>query len=365
MRILFDHLIASRELYGGISRYIDQLAHHLAQLPQCDVSVIAPWHVSRTIGPGRGYEFHGHRLQIRKTLPIRDLFNSVALSGYAAINPPDILHQTYYGASCWIPKNMRRVVTVHDMIHEIFPQSFVSWRGKLERSRKAAAVRHADHIICVSENTRRDLLDILAPDASKVSVIPLGCNFPVSQSHSSPMGRPYLLYVGSRTPYKNFPRLAQAYASSPSLRLGHALVCFGGGAFSESEQIFFRSLKIQDKVVQVSGNDEVLGRYYQHASALVYPSLYEGFGIPPLEAMRNNCPVACAKSSSLPEVVGNAGEYFDPIDIPSIASAVERVIFNDSKRSELIVLGKKRASLFDWQACAAATFKAYQQLTFS
>ncbi len=116
------------------------------------------------------------------------------------------------------------------------------------------------------------------------------------------------------------------------------------------------------RVHHVSGDDAVLAGYYRMASAFVYPSLYEGFGIPPLEAMSFDCPVVCSGVSSIPEVVGNAGEMFDPYDPDSIRMAIERVVSDDALRQTLIARGKERLKLFSWKRCAQETLDIYRRV---
>ena len=116
------------------------------------------------------------------------------------------------------------------------------------------------------------------------------------------------------------------------------------------------------QVRQLNGDDGVLAALYRQAAMFVYPSLYEGFGIPPLEAMSFNCPVACSNTSSVPEVVGNAAIQFDPLDIDSIANALVRLASDKALRAKLIELGKARVAKFDWEQCAKQTLDVYRAL---
>ena len=115
-------------------------------------------------------------------------------------------------------------------------------------------------------------------------------------------------------------------------------------------------------VIHLGGGDDRLATLYRGASAFIYPSKYEGFGIPPLEAMHLECPVICSMTSSIPEVVGEAGEYFDPDDAESIRHAIERVLQSSDRRSELIALGRSRCNLFSWERCARETLDVYKRL---
>ncbi|WP_199104535.1 glycosyltransferase family 1 protein [Aquitalea sp. ASV11] len=119
---------------------------------------------------------------------------------------------------------------------------------------------------------------------------------------------------------------------------------------------------IQDKVIHISGNDNLLQSLYQSAHAFIYPSLYEGFGLPPLEAMANNCPVISSNTSSMPEVIGNAGYYFNPSDINSIDMAINEVVYNSELRDKLIANGMIRLKEFTWEKCAQKTLQVYKHV---
>jgi glycosyltransferase involved in cell wall biosynthesis len=249
------------------------------------------------------------------------------------------------------------------MIHEKFPDDF--HRFDKTRELKKIAVSRADHIICISENTRQDLISLLNVPWEKTSVIHLGVDSPPNGLSCSPeegIKRPYLLYIGQRGGYKNFLGLIKAYAVSADLTNDFDIICFGGGAFSKSEKKLFDQLKIGNKIHRAGGSDDILCRLFAHATLLVYPSLYEGFGLPPLEAMVHGCPVACSNTSSIPEVVGNAGAYFDPNDVESIRATLEDVATAQQKRQELSEAGFSRHKKFTWEKCAEETLSVYQRL---
>jgi glycosyltransferase involved in cell wall biosynthesis len=175
--------------------------------------------------------------------------------------------------------------------------------------------------------------------------------------------KPYLLYVGHRGGYKNFEGFLRAYASSLWLSDNFNVVCFGGGIFSRDEVALIKSLRLSmNHVIQVNGGDNKLASVYRDAALFVYPSLYEGFGIPPLEAMSLGCPVACSNTSSIPEVAGDAAEYFDPYDLDSMRTAMELVLSSEVRLNELIKLGKFRCARFSWDRCAKETLSVYKGL---
>jgi glycosyltransferase involved in cell wall biosynthesis len=138
---------------------------------------------------------------------------------------------------------------------------------------------------------------------------------------------------------------------------------FGGGRLNVQELSLFDKLKIsKDSLQQVNGDDATLAGYYKNASLFVYPSLYEGFGIPPLEAMSYGCPVACSNTSSIPEIVGRAAILFDPYSIDSMRDNIISILYNDKIKSSLILRGFKQIKNFSWKKCAIETYKVYKNV---
>jgi glycosyltransferase involved in cell wall biosynthesis len=173
--------------------------------------------------------------------------------------------------------------------------------------------------------------------------------------------RPFLLFVGHRGGYKNFKGMLLAVASRKELRKDFDIIAFGGPAFNASEIDLIHKAGLRDgSVHQISGGDAILGQLYREASAFVYPSLYEGFGLPLLEAMAHGCPVVSSNTSSMPEVVGQAGEYFSPIDIGEQADAICNVVFDLSRREGLVHLGNEQLNNFSWRKCAEETLDLYK-----
>ena len=253
------------------------------------------------------------------------------------------------------------------MIYEKFSYLF-SEREKNFSLIKARAIKQADHIICISHKTKKDLVEILNIEPKKVSVIYLGYSFklenPVSiHALTNDLQHPYILYVGTRGAYKNFDCLLKAYASRSALNKNFKLVCLGAKSFSSDELNKIQELGLsKDQVNYVSGDNQTLAQLYKQASVFVYPSLYEGFGMPPLEAMSFDCPVACSNTGSLPEIVGNAAEFFDPYEVDSIADALEKVLFSSEKAKNLVELGRERIKQFSWETCAKQTSLIYSSL---
>jgi glycosyltransferase involved in cell wall biosynthesis len=362
IRIAFDDAIFVRQSYGGISRYVVRLAEHLSRLNDCHVDVLAPWHINAYLRRNHGYQLHGVRLpRFRYTGRLRHAFSERIASAWLRGNPPNIVHETYYRPRRNSSSQSAIVVTVYDMIHELLPEFFSPQDPTPVH--KAAAVARADHVICLSETTKHDLLELMQVDPAKVSVVYLGHevdgfgDFDVATCSS-----PYVLYVGMRGGYKNFDTLLRAFARRSALRRQVRIVCFGGEPSTAGDMVRIRELGLDDCVEFRHGDDRDLRALYKSACVLVSTSFYEGFGLPPLEAMALGCPVVCSNAGSMPEVVGNAAQLFDPHDPDSLSQALEALLSDTTRRAELQRLGLARAAEFSWQRCAAETLSVYRQV---
>jgi glycosyltransferase involved in cell wall biosynthesis len=365
LRLVYDYQIFASQRYGGISRYFCALARELAAVDGVTARIVAPLHRNEHIRAMSPRVVTGHYVPpLAKTERAVRALDAMLFPVIAGAWSPDIVHETYYSELPTFPGRVCRVVTVLDMIHERFPQYFPP--GDRTAKAKRCAIHRADRVICISESTRRDLIDIHALREDRVRVVHLGYDRLDAQGLTAiDIVGPgaYLLYVGARNGYKNFLAAAHAYALSPLLAQRMRLVCVGGGAFSMSERRVFAQLGLaEDRVVVVSGNDSALAALYSGAAAFVYPSRHEGFGIPPLEAMSLGCPVVCSNAGSIPEVAGDAAEYFDPGDPAAMSAAIERAALAPGRRSELVALGRLRAEKFSWQRCARETLNVYREL---
>jgi glycosyltransferase involved in cell wall biosynthesis len=363
VRIAYDDQIFSRQEYGGVSRYFFELASRLSMSPENQVTITAPIHVNAYLKDcPRSVNLVGTKIpRWRNTGRIIRALNSIRVPSLLKRLNPELVHETYYSPNRSGPSSALTVLTVFDMIHEKFPASASAFDPSARD--KAAAVARADHIICISESTRQDLTEILNVAPRKISVVYLGAELPPMAQSTEPMPKqPYLLYVGQRQGHKNFAALLKAYGESPRLVREFSLVCFGGGEFTHSELRSADAMKIpRVRLIHRSGDDKKLAELYATATAFIYPSLYEGFGIPPLEAMSMGCPVVCSNTSSLPEVVGDAAETFDPQSVEQLRHGIERVVESPTFSEILIERGRERAKLFSWQNCADQTSAIYRQ----
>ncbi|MGH8526939.1 MAG: glycosyltransferase family 4 protein, partial [Gammaproteobacteria bacterium] len=212
--------------------------------------------------------------------------------------------------------------------------------------------------------TKKDLLERYALPPERVHVTHLASEIDESLAHGPEVvpSRPYFLYVGARAGYKNFQRLLVAFANIASLRLDVQL-CAVGAPFNAAEARAIADLKLSGRVESYDRvNDEHLAKLYRCSLALVYPSLYEGFGIPPVEAMMCGTAVVASNSSSLPEVIGNAGLLFNPESTDELADLLLLLIDNPGERERLVARGRERARVFSWERTAAQTFEVYRSV---
>lgn len=371
MRIAYDHQVFVQQRYGGISRYFAELVAHIGASGEHQIEVIAPLHQNAYLArPDVAPHVRGREIRRNRFISIRRglrLGNRLALRWAWSGRNDDIVHETYF-ATRGYGRPRARVLTVYDMIHELYPARLA--KAAELTALKRAAVRRADHIICISECTRRDLMRLFDVDPARTSVVLLGHSLaaaePPDSAQATPAAAaaapPYILYVGDRDAYKNFATVVRAMSTTPELR-EFRLLAFGSRPFIDEERQLLHDCGMLKRTAHETGDDRTLAARYRGARLFVCPSEYEGFGLPPLEAMAYGCPVACSSGGSVPEVVGDAGEYFTATDVAACAQAMMRVAIDEVRRTELIAAGKRRAALFSWERCAKETLAVYQRLT--
>lgn len=370
MNIGFDDQIFGLQSRGGISRYFVEIGQAM-QAQGAQVHCAPGLHLNIHLA-GAGFKVSGRYLKsYPKALANKIRRGNAAYSAFCLRRAKiDLLHETYYRPNEGDRHAGRgpRVVTVHDLIHEIFAAEYAP-NDKVAATMRAA-VQRADHVICVSERTRQDLVERFGTPIGKTSVVHHGISaLEAAQAARplGPLGPPFFLFVGNRQGYKNFEGLLRAFAASASLRRDVRIVAFGGGAAQASELALIQSLGLSvgsaaGGVEFAGGDDGVLGAHMGAALAMVYPSRYEGFGMPPLEAMQMGCPVVCSQASVMPEVLGDAPHYVDPEAIDDIRRGLEEVKDSSTLRADLVQRGRQRAGLYSWQRCAGETLAVYRQV---
>jgi len=367
MRIFYDHQVFSLQDAGGVSRYQYELIRNLRLHAQGKVQLHLLMGRNASVLPlaalaDRDTTIRGWPTGVRPgyvRYAINEFLSALLAPRWGTF---DIYHTMLYRA---MPTVRRRLVvaTHHDCTHERFPQMFHNAAFIVKNKRRLFA--QAKAILCVSESSRRDLLHYYDLSPEKTYVVHHGFSplpAPPPAEPNGPWSEPYLLYVGSPAEYKNFPLLLEAFSRS-GLAKSYRLIAVGGGPFLAEEQARLHALSITERVTLLAKADEItLASAYRYATLFVYPSLYEGFGFPPLEAMSLGCPVLVHRTSSLPEVCGDAAFYFDHADAEELARALVAVLKDSPGRAHKQRLGEQQVRRFDWSLTAANTLCIYRML---
>lgn len=349
IRVQFDDQIMRAQPRGGVSRYFVELVREFRDDAGLGVAVDVDWRSSRNehaVAAGLGLPAGRSRRRL-PSLPWRRI---------------DLIHPTWHHPDRRPPiTGPPMVVTVVDMIPELLPELFPSGNPHFA---KEAYVRQASAILCISESTRRDLLQVYGPLDADVEVVHLaaGSGFAPGQTYPRPLGADYVLFVGSRGSYKDFGVAAEAFAAMRGELPGLELVAVGGGELTEDERANLRRLSIDGSVRRIDATDAELPGLYCGARAFVFPSRYEGFGLPTLEAMACGAPVILADSSSHPEVGGDAALYFAPGDAAALGAQLLRVLTDSELRRRLVALGLERSGGFTWRQTAIRTRDVYARV---
>lgn len=360
MRVMFDQRIFLRQKFGGVSRYFVELIKCLPQFG-VDPSIFALLHMSGMLDEVVTRGLVGKRIGDQRLLvTLARRLGVAATPLYALATGQRIVHETYFGPTRVAPPGCKTVITVHDMINELFPEQFANDSGP---AWKAASIARAGAIVCVSENTRRDVIALYPETADRAVTIHLGID-PARFRKQGVVSveQPYILYVGPRYyAYKNFRSFIEAFAGSPDLRNWYRVLCVGP-QFSSSEREHLSTIGIEDRVRAVQPCDDELAQLYAGAAVFVYPSRYEGFGIPPLEAMAAGCPVIALREASMPEVCGDAAYYCSDPGPDGIAEAMQKVLGDTLLAADLRSRGGKRIAHFTWRECARRHAEVYARL---
>lgn len=361
MRVHYDDQIFLHQRKGGISRYFVELMQAYRADPSLGVEMCA--------GPMWTYNAHLAEAGMARRLPgvvrhrrlIKPPIVRAINRALRSEPSPDVVHHTYYDRRYLDLFECAglRVVTIYDMIPERFPEMFP--RGNPHRD-KRAFVDAAALIVCISDATRRDLVELYGLPVAPIVVTPLGVGSRFHGELTRPNSLPerYVLYVGHRGAYKDFGVLAAAFAKT-DVPDDAVLIAVGGGPLDDAELEGIAHLGISRRVRQVDLDDDALARTYAHALCFVFPSRYEGFGLPTLEAMASGCPTILANCSAHPEVGGDAALYFAPGNDEQLAAAISQVVADPALRKQLGSDGRGRARLFSWHETARRTASAYKE----
>lgn len=364
MRIGIDARLVYYSL-AGIGQYIINLVRGLAQVSDEEEFLLLQSRKDKDkIVEGTNFLHHSlwtpcHHRWEQWTLPLE-----IAPLRLDLLHSPDFIPP--------FRRNYKSIITIHDLAFLLYPHLLTPesarYYGQIDQ-----AVRHTDHIIAVSEATKGDAIRLLGVPQDKITIIYEAANpiYRPSQGSDSTVEReyglssPFILFVGTIEPRKNLPTLLRAYRRlldqyKPSVKL---VVVGEKGWLYEQVFLLLEELHLQEEVLFLGRVPaEGLLHLYNAAKILVHPALYEGFGLPPLEAMACGTPIVVANVSSLPEVVGDAALLVDPQDEEAWTVAIWRLLSDDSLRADLREKGLKRAELFSWEKAAHETLSLYRSL---
>lgn len=365
MKVGIDARLLSRPL-TGIGRYTLEMCRALAKLENITLYLYSPAPIYAKFS--LGLESANIRTGNWNNDLLRQLWSESLLPFWAKKDGVEVFWGPAHRLPRFLPKNIARVVTIHDLVWKYAGNTMRPLSHLLERYQMPLAVSTADAVVADSQATSDAVKREFSINFNKLSVVPLGASLvektiPNEVLHQLGVTKPYFLFVGTLEPRKNLPRLLTAYARLPeSFKDKSMLVIAGGkgwGGVSIKSTVVDLGLA---KRVRILGyvDEPTLSGLYKHAQFLAMPSLYEGFGLPLLEAMVHGVPVLTSNNSSMPEVAGDAGLLVDALDIDSIKNGLEMLIVNKDARTKLAANAKKNAARFDWDKSARQLITVFE-----
>jgi glycosyltransferase involved in cell wall biosynthesis len=353
---------------GGMETYARELIPRLAAREDVRVTALVNREAAEVGGPWLDVAHHVVPVWARSRVGwVRG--EQVHVPRLAERAGADLLHSL--ASTAPLHGRVPRITTIHDLNYKLVPEAHFGVRGLGMRVLIPASARRSRRIVVDAESTRRDLVEHLRVPAAKVDVVPLGVSAapavapapePELRARHGLDDRPVILSASAKRPHKNLARLLRAVAAIPERRRP-ALVIPGYATPHEAElRALAQQLGVAGDVAFPGWVDAAeLEGLYALATAVVFPSLYEGFGLPVLEAMGRGVPVATSDRSSLPEVAGDAALLFDPTDVDAIRAAIERLLSDGAERERLRAAGRERAAGFTWERTAELTVAAYER----
>jgi glycosyltransferase involved in cell wall biosynthesis len=361
MRITFDDQIFTAQRIGGASRYFTELIEELRRTAAHHVEPVTPFRyvITEYLVRSDPDRFRTPRLpKIANRGAVLRSLNT--LRSGSRIRRAELLHHTYYLPSYLHLPATRRMCTIYDMIPELLPELYP---GGSPHYAKEAYVRACDAVVCISETTKADLQRLYGALDKPVEVTPLAvADVYYSAKAHSDADQPYLAYIGRREQYKNFDVVLRAFARVTHEQSELRLVCAGGGPFRDTETARIEELGLAGRVVQRTVVDAELPALYAAAIGMVFPSRYEGFGLPIVEAFAARCPVVVADTPCSIEISGGAAQVFAPDDDEQLAAILARLTGDPVERASWAEKGFARAQDFSWARTAELTAAVYRRI---
>ncbi len=369
MKILMDTQTFDIQSFGGISRYCTEILkrQHSPIQSICPIVYTDNLHLKECFPSLHGmsffdklaYYFQGDFSKRKKRNRIKKI-NEASTIKRLKDQDFDVFIPTYYD-SYFLKyiKDKPFVLTVHDMIHELMKNHIAYDKELIENKKKL--IEKATKIIVVSKNTKNDILKLYPhTNPDKIEVVYLSQSIINKRDTQLNLPKKYILFVGNRADYKNFNFFLEAMKPLLQEDKDLFIVCAGGGKLRTKERQFIQQFNIKDRVLQFDFKDYELFDYYNNAKCFVFPSMYEGFGIPVLEAMKAECPIVLANHSSFPEVAEQAALYFDLEDKIDLTNKIKQFIDNEDLRQEYITKGNQQVSKFSWDKTAEKCIQVYK-----
>lgn len=362
-KVLIDHQKFSTQKYGGISRYFANIIQGIKRTND----------ITYQLGVVHA---RNHYIQ-NLPLPIKGNLSDIVLNGNGKVDYKlnqlyckrlldkadfDVFHPTYYDPYFIKPLKKPLVITIHDMTYERLPEYF--WAKDPLTEQKRLNINRADAIITISKTTRKDLLSFFDVDPSKVSIIYHGIDIdtPLLTQPIDNLPEQYVLFVGDRSGYKNFylfmNAMRQVAHAFPDLHV----VLTGGGKLEIADREFIQRLGLTDRVQHINATDEQLNLLYQQAQLFVYPSLYEGFGLPILEAFKAQCPILLSDTECFREIATDAAVYFEATELDDLIDKLSTTLADSTLKAQLVEKGTKRLADFPLQKSIDQTLDVYKSL---
>jgi len=370
MKILVDPQIYNSQVYGGVSRYYTEVFSELEKKNDVEIEIPIFFSNNEYLKVSSLY-----KKDHKKYSGVINLISKLGIStrkmvkkkskkkAVAALKKQcyDVFIPTYYDTYFLEYTNGRPyVLTIYDMIHELFPQYFND--AQEIAANKLLLMKNAAKIIAVSHNTKKDIIRMYPEiEASKIEVVYHGSSIAVDADKKVDLPENYILFVGVRNNYKNFEFLVESVTGLFTADETLQLLCAGGGKFTKRELELLAKYNLSGRVIQKNFDENELGQFYKNAKCFVFPSAYEGFGIPVLEAMACGCPIVLTNNSSFPEVAGEAGIYYELGNKDDLKNKIEYVVYNESVRKEYSARGLQQVQKFTWKEAANECYAIYKE----